>query len=32
VALGVITVVGAMTAFFAGMVGLVQHDLKRVIA
>jgi len=31
-ALGVIAVVGAMTSFFAGLVGLVQHDLKRVIA
>jgi len=31
-ALSVITIVGAMTAFFAGMIGLVQHDLKRVIA
>jgi len=30
--LAVITVVGAMTAFFAGTVGLVQNDLKRVIA
>lgn len=32
VALGVVTVLGAMTAFFAGTVGLVQNDLKRVIA
>ena len=31
-ALAVITVRGAMTAFFAGTVGLVQNDLKRVIA
>ena len=31
-ALAVITVMGAMTAFFAGTVGLVQNDLKRVIA
>lgn len=31
-ALSVITVMGAMTAFFAGTVGLVQNDLKRVIA
>lgn len=31
-ALGVITIFGAMTAFFAGTVGLVQNDLKRVIA
>jgi NADH-ubiquinone oxidoreductase chain 5 len=30
--LAVITVRGAMTAFFAGTVGLVQNDLKRVIA
>ena len=30
--LALITVVGAMTAFFAGTVGLVQNDLKRVIA
>lgn len=32
IALTVITVMGAMTAFFAGTVGLVQNDLKRVIA
>lgn len=32
VALSVITVMGSMTAFFAGTVGLVQNDLKRVIA
>ena len=31
-ALAVITRFGAMTAFFAGTVGLVQNDLKRVIA
>lgn len=32
VALAVITVVGASTAFFAATVGLVQNDIKRVIA
>lgn len=31
-ALVVITVVGALTAFFAGTVGAFQNDLKRVIA
>jgi NADH-quinone oxidoreductase subunit L len=31
-ALSVVTVVGAMTAFFAATVGLVQNDIKRVIA
>ena len=31
-ALTIITVVGALTAFFAATVGLVQNDLKRVIA
>jgi len=31
-ALIVVTVVGAMTAFFAATTGLVQNDLKRVIA
>ncbi|NSX56613.1 NADH-quinone oxidoreductase subunit L [Parasulfitobacter algicola] len=31
-ALAMITVVGAMTAFFAATVGLVQTDIKRVIA
>ena len=31
-ALAVITRIGAATAFFAGTVGLVQNDLKRVIA
>jgi len=30
--LGFITVVGASTAFFAATVGLVQNDIKRVIA
>jgi len=32
VALEVVTVVGASTAFFAATVGLVQNDIKRVIA
>jgi NADH-quinone oxidoreductase subunit L len=31
-ALVVVTVVGGMTAFFAATVGLVQNDIKRVIA
>jgi len=31
-ALGVITIFGALTAFFAATVGLVQNDIKRVIA
>jgi len=31
-ALTVITVIGAITAFFAATVGLVQNDIKRVIA
>lgn len=31
-ALSVITVIGACTAFFAATVGLVQNDIKRVIA
>jgi NADH-ubiquinone oxidoreductase chain 5 len=31
-ALSVVTVVGAMTAFFAATTGLLQNDLKRVIA
>jgi proton-translocating NADH-quinone oxidoreductase chain L len=31
-ALGVITLFGAMTAFFAATTGLLQNDLKRVIA
>ena len=30
--LNVITIIGAMTAFFASTVGLVQNDLKKVIA
>jgi NADH-quinone oxidoreductase subunit L len=32
VALAVVTIVGATTAFFAATVGLVQNDIKRVIA
>src|SRR3546814_8425884 len=32
VTLGIITVVGATTAIFAASVGLVQNDIKRVIA
>lgn len=32
VALTVVTIVGACTAIFAATVGLVQHDIKRVIA
>ncbi|MBN9457129.1 MAG: NADH-quinone oxidoreductase subunit L [Bosea sp.] len=32
VALTVVTVIGATTAFFAATVGLVQNDIKRVIA
>ena len=31
-ALAVVTVVGATTAFFAATVGLVQNDIKRVVA
>jgi NADH-quinone oxidoreductase subunit L len=31
-ALAVVTVVGAVTAFFAATVGLVQNDIKRIIA
>jgi len=31
-ALAVVTVIGASTAFFAASVGLVQNDIKRVIA
>lgn len=31
-ALSVILIVGATTALFTGLLGLVQHDLKRVIA
>jgi NADH-quinone oxidoreductase subunit L len=32
IALAVVTVVGATTAFFAATVGLVQNDIKRVVA
>jgi NADH-quinone oxidoreductase subunit L len=32
VAMDVITVIGATTAFFAGTVGCVQNDIKRIIA
>jgi NADH-quinone oxidoreductase subunit L len=32
VALQVVTMVGAITAFFAATVGLVQNDIKRVVA
>jgi NADH-quinone oxidoreductase subunit L len=32
VALQVVTLVGAITAFFAATVGLVQNDIKRVVA
>jgi len=32
VALQVVTLVGAVTAFFAATIGLVQNDIKRVIA
>ena len=32
IALSVVTVVGATTAFFAATIGLVQNDIKRVIA
>jgi NADH-quinone oxidoreductase subunit L len=31
-ALSVVTVIGAITAFFAATVGLVQNDIKRVVA
>ena len=32
IALGFVTIVGATTAFFAATVGLVQNDIKRVVA
>ena len=32
VALGMITLIGGTTAFFAGTVGCVQNDIKRIIA
>ncbi|MCK9530363.1 MAG: NADH-quinone oxidoreductase subunit L [Gammaproteobacteria bacterium] len=31
-ALSVVLVIGAITAFFMGLLGLVQHDIKRVVA
>jgi len=31
-ALSVVLVIGAITAFFMGFLGLVQHDIKRVVA
>ncbi|SFM34717.1 NADH dehydrogenase subunit L [Ectothiorhodospira mobilis] len=31
-ALGFILVIGAITAFFMGLIGLVQNDIKRVVA
>jgi NADH-quinone oxidoreductase subunit L len=31
-ALNVVLIVGALTAFFMGLVGLVQNDIKRVVA
>ena len=31
-ALAVVTIIGAITAFFAATIGLVQNDIKRVIA
>src|SRR5262249_36392017 len=32
VALAVVTIVGAVTCFFAGTIGIVQNDIKKVIA
>ena len=32
VALNFVMVIGAITAFFMGLLGLVQHDIKRVVA
>ena len=32
VALNVVMVIGALTAFFMGLLGIVQHDVKRVVA
>ncbi len=32
VALGVVLVIGATTAFFMGLIGVVQNDIKRIIA
>ena len=31
-ALGVVIVIGAITAFFMGLLGLIQNDIKRVVA
>jgi NADH-quinone oxidoreductase subunit L len=31
-ALGVVAIIGALTAFFAALVGIVQNDIKRVLA
>jgi NADH-quinone oxidoreductase subunit L len=31
-ALSVVMIVGAVTAFFMGLLGIVQHDIKRVVA
>lgn len=31
-ALGVVAVIGALTAIFAACIGMVQHDIKRVLA
>jgi NADH-quinone oxidoreductase subunit L len=31
-ALGVVLVIGALTAFFMGLLGIVQNDIKRVVA
>ena len=31
-ALNVVMVIGALTAFFMGLLGIVQHDIKRVVA
>jgi NADH-quinone oxidoreductase subunit L len=31
-ALGVVTIIGAATAIFAACIGMVQHDIKRVLA
>ena len=32
IALSVVLVIGALTAFFMGLVGIVQNDIKRVVA
>lgn len=32
IVLGIVAVIGAATAFFAGTIGLVQNDIKRVLA